>query len=513
MAVVARKRKSGTVYYVVHAWQGKQVAEKVGTSKREAEIRDRAMKREIKAGTYLPPSSSRAITLRQFAESWAAKRTNASADDERRSLRLYVLSRPWLADKRLDEVRPADIDRLIEELRRETKPDGSRRLSEKTIANAVGVLRVMFQSAVRLDLCMRQPVVLERGAVKRAPVDERETYTPAEVMVLIRHHQIPWPIRVLNALCLLAGLREGEACGRRWRDLEDAQPLACLMVRDQYGGRPLKTERPRAVPVHPVLAEILEAWASEGFELYTGRRPSTEDFIVPNVSPRARAGHHTRSSYYKAFVRYAEAAGVRPRSLHATRHTFISLCRRGGAPKDVLERVTHNSRGDIVDRYTHWDWAPLCEAVLCLRLDVHPDLHQGNGNPGESRALPSATGGDVPRDSASLPAAQRGSIPGASTTFPAKLGCSRKPRQEIRQDFSRNSEELRAANRRRRRALLSLKEADPGAARPGLALCRALDAAYRVGDGEEEAIAEMETALARAAGALGASLAAGGGDA
>lgn len=35
---------------------------------------------------------------------------------------------------------------------------------------------------------------------------------------------------------------------------------------------------------------------------------------------------------------------------HDTRHTFISLARRGGAQKEVVERITHNSAGDIVDR-------------------------------------------------------------------------------------------------------------------------------------------------------------------
>lgn len=28
-----------------------------------------------------------------------------------------------------------------------------------------------------------------------------------------------------------------------------------------------------------------------------------------------------------------------------------------------LERITHNSAGDIVERYTTFDWPPLCEAV------------------------------------------------------------------------------------------------------------------------------------------------------
>jgi very-short-patch-repair endonuclease len=64
------------------------------------------------------------------------------------------------------------------------------------------------------------------------------------------------------------------------------------------------------------------------------------------------------------------AIGIPGRRVHDTRHTFISLARRDGARKDVLERITHNATGDIVARYTTFDWAPLCEAVACLRLSL-----------------------------------------------------------------------------------------------------------------------------------------------
>jgi hypothetical protein len=53
-------------------------------------------------------------------------------------------------------------------------------------------------------------------------------------------------------------------------------------------------------------------------------------------------------------------------SLHSTRHTFITWARRGGARSDVLEVVTHNAAGKMIDQYTHWDWEPLCDAVACL---------------------------------------------------------------------------------------------------------------------------------------------------
>ena len=56
---------------------------------------------------------------------------------------------------------------------------------------------------------------------------------------------------------------------------------------------------------------------------------------------------------------------------------------------------------------------------------------------------------------------------------------------------------MRARNRLRKRRLLSLKEASPRAARPGLALVRGLDAAY-AGDLEQ-----VEKELLKCCQALG----------
>jgi integrase len=502
MAVVPRKRAGGKVVYtVVNTWPdkpgaNKQQSELVGPSRREAEIRDRAMKREIAAGTYQPPGVRTKPTLGAEGKAFLDQRTNRYAADERRMWRLYVEPRTWLTGLSLDDVSPArHIDRLVAELRAEAKPDGSRRLSDKSIANVLGLLALIFKSAIRAERCLRNPIVLAPRTLRRAPVVEREIYQPGELVVLMNHHEIGWGIRTLNGLCGLGGFREGEACGLRWRDLDlSTTPLAALTVRGQYGGHATKTERPRVVPVHPVLLELLRAWADEGFELLMGRKSTPDDFIVPNHSARRSAEHHTRSSYYKAFVRSAEAAGVRPRSLHALRHTMISLARRGGARKDMLERVTHNALGDIVDRYTHIDWLPLCEAVLCIKLDAHPDPQRGPQNPGE---LGGGKPGALPpiRDNSPAEhASPLGSIPGASTRIQQKKSHSGEARQETRQVAEANPGELSRMNRLRKRRLLALAAFDPDAARPGLVVCRALDAAYA---GDLERVGRLLTEEAR----------------
>jgi len=356
-------------------------------------------------------------------------------------LRLHVISRTWLAELRLDAWKPIPhTSRLIAEMKAELKPDGSRRLTDKSIANCLGVLHRMFKTAILADLCVRQPIVYEPGTLDTTTDKEIEIYEKPEVVALTRDTRIPWPIRVLNGLCTLGGLREGEAVGAKFGELDlapECLPLGALVVRRQYEGRKLKTKRPRVVPLHPELRALLDAWLSHGFELYTGRKPTPEDFIVPNVSKRAKKPHHTRSTYYKHFIKACLAAGIRPRSLHATRHTFISLCRRGGARADVFEKVTHNAKGTMVDRYTHFDWDPLCEAVLCLNLDVRrtvqPTLESaGNSGPGAAGEM-----GSTARNSSGLALARSVQFPAPPPTIQHENRDAKKSRQDFRQEIER----------------------------------------------------------------------------
>jgi integrase len=358
MAVRERKTKAGVTYDVATYYLKRLWWEPSGKDKREAQRLDARRKREVKDGTFVPREKKSQPTVLEYATKWGSERVNVSAKDDVRNLK-RLTSVPEFGGMQMDDVKPRHIISALKDLKGTVK--------QKTLLNAYGTLRTMFRDARIHEVISVDPCVLPRNFFAGDEQAEREPYEKPEAAVLISHVEIPEPIRVLNALCLFGGLREGEACGRRWRDLDtNTEPLWALDVANQYGGAALKTKRPRVVPVHPELATILETWARGGFVDLMGKPPTPDDFIVPHASARARGGHHTKSTYYKAFQRACTASGVRARTLHATRHTMITLCQRGGADKSVLERVTHNAKGDIIDRYTHRDWSELCAAVLAL---------------------------------------------------------------------------------------------------------------------------------------------------
>ena len=239
-------------------------------------------------------------------------------------------------------------------------------MSIKTAKNICGVVRTLFRDAKREGLIASDPCDLPRGFWGKVCGVERKPYSADEVVALTTDPRIGASQRVWNPLAFYTGMRMGEVCGRRWRDWDrHAGPLGSLEVDSQYWDQPLKqADQPRRVPVHPALAVILGWWWDGGFLLTYGRPPTEDDWIVPQLIDVTKP--HTKSSAQKRFRKSCDLVAVTSRTVHATRHTFITWTRRGGAPADVVEKITHNARGNMVDQYTHLDWEPICRAVSCL---------------------------------------------------------------------------------------------------------------------------------------------------
>lgn len=377
MAVVPRKRKRGLVYYVATSWEGGQHWELVGKNKREAEQLDSQRKREVKDRSFRPGRVTDAASVETFALGWLKTRKNRAADNDRLLIERHVLAVRWFAELRMSDVRPRHVIKLIDALREAGK------LAEKTIALALGLVRVMFRDAVIDETLSATPYVVPRDKLTREG-ETREPYTIEEARALTSD-AVAERDRMWTLLAFYTGARCGEICGLRWSDWDlSPAPLSSLKVERQYDGEDgnakTKTKRGRVVPVHPRLAAELETWRAR-WAVHFLRRPLPSDPIVPGPG----AEPMTKSSAYKGWRRACVAAGVTNRSVHSTRHTFITLTQRFGAPEKTVLRITHNPKGTIIDTYNHRDWSEFCSAVLCLPFDVSLDADDANGgNEGSS---------------------------------------------------------------------------------------------------------------------------------
>ncbi len=303
-----------------------------------------------------PPRSSK---LRELTGCWLERREKRGLRDvenDRSRLDRHVL--PVLGDMAVAEIRPKHVVALVEGLREQQT------LAPRSIRKTYGVLHKLFADLVLDEVVERSPCVLTKDQLPKNIDKDREwragaIFERGEAEILVSSEAIADDRRMFNGLALLTGARLGEIAALRWGDYDDrAEPLGRLSINRSFAG-PLKSEVPREVPVHPVLAAMLGEWRLRGFSQLMGRAPRADDLIVPSRQGEMRSKNQVRGKFLDDLKRL----GLRPRRVHDMRRTFITLARVDGARPDILEQVTHGVRGNIMNVYTTLPWPTLCDAV------------------------------------------------------------------------------------------------------------------------------------------------------
>jgi integrase len=343
--------------------------------KAEAEKAKEKLERELQAQQAAKPDGSSITTVAGWRKKWIGDRRaqglSSADDDEARLKHARALDPLDMAD-----VRPRHIRELVFELKKRIGPEKGD-LAPRTVRNIYGVLHRMFEDAVAEEVIIANPCVLKRGDLppkrdKDPAWRSSAVYSRAEVERLLSDSTVPEERRTLYALLFLTGMRIGELAALRWSAYQpEEKPLGKLLVASSFNRKKrevkgTKTENPREVPVHPILAASLASWRLSGWARYMGRAPRPDDLLLP-----AYTGNHLRDPVVHAnLLRDLEKLGMRNRRTHDTRRTFISLALADGARKDLLRWVTHGPPGDVIDLYTTLPWAALCEEVG--RLNIRP---------------------------------------------------------------------------------------------------------------------------------------------
>lgn len=299
-------------------------------------------------------------TVAAYFEEWIKQpRGQAAARADAQRLTAHVL--PMLGAMPLRDVGADDVRRVFAGLK----------LAPRTVLATYGGLQRLFACALAAELVDRNPCVLT-GAELPARADKDRAWRATavfrreEAKQLLGSPLVPISARLLYAFGLLAGLREGEIAALRWCDIEAREPLAALRVHSSFSRangvvKGTKTEQPRMVPVHPVLAQLLAEWRK--------LRSDTPEALVLTNQLGGPLTDHTVGRWLQ---RDLGRLGLRARRFHDTRRTFISLALSDGARKEVLRWVTHTGAGDVFDLYVTLPWPALCEAVSCLQLGPRP---------------------------------------------------------------------------------------------------------------------------------------------
>lgn len=209
------------------------------------------------------------------------------------------------------------------------------------------VLSAALRDALRMEYVHRN--VARLVDPPKYVKSERRTWTPAEArhyLNSIREHRLYG----LFLIFFQYGLRRGEACGLRWKDIDFEQNI--IRVRQQlyplgnaYKLGELKTPQSRrdlALTQH--LKEVLlKEYEQRG-------QPFGDELLYISV----RGNHLDGRSLLQFFQKSAWEADLKPITLHEIRHTVATQLKDNGVPpKEAQAILGHSSIITTLEIYTH----------------------------------------------------------------------------------------------------------------------------------------------------------------
>ena len=254
---------------------------------------------------------------------------------------------PAVGKVKVEKLTPQHVVKLMNRMR----DDGA---SPKTIANVRVLLRSALATAVRWNLAARNA-----AAVTDAPKAEQheiKPFTKAEAKAFLAAVAGD-RLEALYTVALTMGLRQGEALGLRWDDVD--LEAGMLHVREQLqrvDGTlqrvPLKTKRSRRVLTMPApaLGALREHRRRQLEErLAASRWTDTGYVFTTSIGTPLEARNVVRS--FKAILTRAELRDVR---FHDLRHSAATLLLVQGVPsRVVMEILGHSQMSTTTNTYQH----------------------------------------------------------------------------------------------------------------------------------------------------------------
>ena len=311
-----------------------------------------AILRELDRGTYQPPNK---ITVSAWMAEWletfcAGKLKPLTYHSYEVVVRKHIT--PAIGAVELQAVKGTHIQRLYNSMTQAG-------LSGKTVKNVSAVLHKAFSVALKQGIISANPC--DAAELPKAEHKEIRPLADSEIPRFLAAIDDS-PMRNAFALCLFAGLREGECLGLSWKqvDFEKGRITVSQQLQREKvkGGRyyiapSTKSGKPRTVEPPPIAFEYLRAERVKQLEnrLKAGPIWSNPDDLVFTDEAGTHYAIHT---FYKRFKAIAAGIGRPDARPHDLRHTAATVAIASGADvKSVQELLGHATASFTLNVYAH----------------------------------------------------------------------------------------------------------------------------------------------------------------
>ncbi len=305
--------------------------------------------------------SNSKLFLEVFLDSWLTKEHKHqiahSTLKRYQSLARFHIN-PSIGKIELRKLTASDINQMLSNMRESGQ-------SPRSQQQARALLSVALQDAERKEYILVNPVKKVRVPINR--VKEIDPLGIEDVRRLLDTYDGSYMSARLH-IALLCGLRQGEALGLRWQDINFQSGI--LDVRNQIQvieGKlqltGLKTDRSRrsvALTSATLLALEKHQEIVQKMRDACGSSWRENDFVFPYFDGSA----HPATPDYNNWKRCLRLCGIKTRRLHDARHTAATLMYAQGVGIEVISRALGHSSSAITSKlYVHSAIKPQIEAA------------------------------------------------------------------------------------------------------------------------------------------------------
>ncbi len=317
---------------------------------------------EVQRNTFTPHRER--VTIEKLAELWLASKVAARAttlDDYRIMVESYVL--PWFAGRRVEGITRLDIEtfragmaqgtpervRLARDAKREAlrTEDADAYLKDlkpgpRTTNKCIAVLVQMLNYATEHGLAARNVAAnTERlpTAAGEQRVIESNVLTPGELRRVIDAAVDPY--RVPIALAAFTGMRQAEAIGLQWGDIDWTRKTVEIRRTYRCGAfyQPKTATSRRTVELPDELIATLKRW-----RLACPKEGNVHDLVCPAKSGKPMQGS---ALLQQGFLPALRRAGIRRVRYHDIRHSVASNLLAAGMDVVTVSRALGHANAHI----------------------------------------------------------------------------------------------------------------------------------------------------------------------
>ncbi|WP_428367984.1 tyrosine-type recombinase/integrase [Mycolicibacterium sp.] len=332
--IEARTGPNGSrVYRARVYYRGRYVASRTFSRKRDAQEWERKQVDTLKTGTWADPRAGEK-PVREWCDIWLAAQPARAAATERKIRGVVTKQIAGTFGRRpLVSVRPSEVQAWAADI--------SRKQSAATARHSLGVLRRVFDHAVRDGAIHRNPAAGIR--LPKVQGNDPRPLTHDELWRLADHLD-ELRDRVLVLVAGYCGLRWGELAALRWSDVDLGNKV--LRISRAYSEEaprgemsPVKDHQARTVPIPGVVSDELAMLSAS---------QKSDGLVFPSASNTPLRNRNFRRDVFDDAV---DALGL-DITPHNLRDTAASLAIQSGASVVAVARLLgHESAATTLNHY------------------------------------------------------------------------------------------------------------------------------------------------------------------